>query len=97
MYRQREVRRDVLETKLTEKIRRELLRPEVVDEFRARLARALRRPNPIRGRRRQLEHEFERLVDAIAKGLRRLPYPHACRPPRRNWRRLRCATSQSTR
>jgi site-specific DNA recombinase len=63
------VRRDVLETKLTNTIRRDLLRTEVVDEFRSRLVRALRRPNPTRGRRQQLEGEVDRLVDAIAKGL----------------------------
>jgi hypothetical protein len=63
------VNRDVLESKLTETIRRDLLSAEVVDEFRARLSRALRRPNPARGRRQQLQRKVDNIVEAISKGL----------------------------
>jgi hypothetical protein len=63
------VRRDILEDRLSRKIQTDLLRDEVVDDFTARLARALRRPDPTRARRQELAREVQNIVDAIGKGL----------------------------
>jgi site-specific DNA recombinase len=63
------VKRTLLESKLTESIRRDLLTDEVIEEFRSRLTRALRRPDPSVARRQALEVEVEHLVSAIGKGL----------------------------
>ena len=63
------VRRDVLESRLTESIQRDLLRDEVIDEFRSRLGRALRQRDPTEGKRQELEREVRTIVDVIGKGL----------------------------
>jgi DNA invertase Pin-like site-specific DNA recombinase len=63
------VRRDVLESRLTASIQRDLLRDVVVDEFRSRLGRALRQRDPASGKRQQLEREVQNIVEAIGKGL----------------------------
>jgi hypothetical protein len=63
------VRRDVLESRLTESIQRDLLRDEVVDEFRSRLGRALRQRDPAAGKRQQLVREVQNIVEPIGKGL----------------------------
>ena len=62
-------KRSVLEDKLTAKIRSDLLQPATIEELRQRIARALRKPNPARGRRQQLEREVANIVEAIGKGL----------------------------
>jgi site-specific DNA recombinase len=61
-------RKDLLEDKLTTKIRTDLLAPETIEELRQRVARALRKPNPARGRRQQLEREVANIVEAIGQG-----------------------------
>ena len=63
------VRRDILEDRLTEKIRRDLLSDEVVADFRSRVAQAMRRAKPARGRRQELEREVQNIVEAIGNGL----------------------------
>jgi len=62
-------KREVLEDRLTTKIRSDLLKPETIEDLRTRIARALRKPNPARGRRQALDREVGNLVDAIGKGL----------------------------
>lgn len=62
-------KRELLEDALTQKIRTDLLRPETIEELRQRIARSLRKPNPARARRQQLEREVENIVAAIGKGL----------------------------
>ena len=63
------VRRDILEDRLTEKIRKDLLSDEVVADFRSRVAQALRRAKPARGHRQELEREVQNIVGAIGNGL----------------------------
>ena len=62
-------RRDILEDRLMVKIKNDLLRPEVVEEYRSRLARALRRPDPAHGRHQALEREVQNIASAIGSGL----------------------------
>lgn len=63
------VRRDVLELRLTESIQRDLLRDEVVDEFRSRRGHALRQRDPTDGKHQELEREVHKIVEVIGKGL----------------------------
>ena len=63
------VRRDVLEERLLKAIKDELLTDAAVDEFRRRVTKALRRPDPNLARRRKLDVEIGKLTDAIAQGL----------------------------
>lgn len=70
------IRRDVLEERLLRRLQSELLRPEVIDyaigEFGRQLEAVLASLSGDIGARRkrkqQLEHEVQRLVDAIARG-----------------------------
>ena len=50
-------------------IKSELMTDVAIDEFRRRVTRALRRPDPNLARRRKLDVEIGKLTNAIARGL----------------------------
>lgn len=76
----------MLESRLTESIQRDLLRDEVIDEFRSRLGRALRQRDPTEGKRQELEHELRNIGEVIGKGLLSPPFRRACRRQNANSR-----------
>jgi site-specific DNA recombinase len=69
------VQQPLLEDGLLDGIRRELLSPEAIEEFRRRVARRLteqsRKPEGQSERLAEIEREVENLIDAIARGVLR--------------------------
>lgn len=63
------VKRAVVEARLLEGIQAELLSDQAIADFRRRLMRAGKRPDPTARRRQELQAEVDRYADAIASGL----------------------------
>ena len=63
------VKRQIVEARLLEGIQKDLLTDNAVSEFKRRIVQACNRPAVSHDRRRELQAEIDRYLDAIAAGL----------------------------